>query len=222
MRTNIYLACTEPLKDEEVFQALYDRASKERKAKIDRYRFQKDKMLSLGADALLRHALQEAGYAVEEMTLDYGGHGKPYLPGAEEFHFNLAHSGEYVMLAVSDAEIGCDIERIRPVELKLPKHAYHPLEYEHIAACTEEERNELFFRYWVLKESFIKALGMGLSFGMSSFRILLEDPVRVLAADGPLDYGFYEGADISGYRYAACRAGGLEEVKTEIVDLHNC
>lgn len=223
MKTKIYLACVRPLQDDEVFGRLYAEASKERRDKIDRYRFQKDKLLSLGADALLRHALREAGYDKDPTgqlpVIAYGQHGKPWFPALPDFHFNWSHSGEYVMLAVSDAEVGCDIEQIRPVRLKIPMHVFDFREYERYAACAEEERDVLFFRYWVLKESFMKATGRGLALSPSSFRIELDPPIRVIEDGAQQDYGFLEGSSIPGYRYAACRAGGLEEAPTEFVDL---
>lgn|GEM_PF-210300 len=175
MQTKIYLACVRPLQDDKVFARFFAQASQERKDKIMRYRFEKDRLLSLGADALLLHALRENGFYLEELVCGYGEKGKPFLPQLPDFRFNWSHSGEYVMLAVSDREVGCDIEQIRPVELKLAQFAFDPREYERVAACCGAERDKLFFRYWVLKESYMKALGEGLSLGPQTFRIKLGD-----------------------------------------------
>ena len=183
MQTKIYLACVRPLQDEEIFARFFTQASQERKDKILRYRFEKDRLLSLGADALMRHALRENGFYLEELAYGYGEKGKPFLPQLPDFRFNWSHSGEYVMLAVSDREVGCDIEQIRPVELKLARFAFDPQEYEQVAACSGAERDRLFFRYWVLKESYMKALGEGLSLGSQAFRFELGDP-SVAIPDG--------------------------------------
>ena len=219
MQTRIYIAGVGPLADPRIYGWYYERTSKERREKTDRYRFPKDRMLSVGAEALLRRALREYGRPDAEPAFTYGKNGKPYLSDENAFFFNLSHSGEQVMLAVSDGEIGCDIERIRPVDLKLPRHTFDSLEYETIAACGEAERDGLFFRYWTLKESYMKALGEGLALGMSAFRILLGPPVRAVRDGKVQPCGFWEGSDIPGYRYAACRTGMLSEVQTEIVDL---
>ena len=42
--------------------------------------------------------------------------GKPYLPGAPEVRFNLAHSHELALVAVAlGVDVGVDIERLRPL-----------------------------------------------------------------------------------------------------------
>ena len=236
MQTKIYLACVRPLQDEKVFARFFAQASQERKEKILRYRFEKDRLLSLGADALLRHALRENGFYLEELVYGYGEKGKPFLPQLPDFCFNWSHSGEFVMLTVSDREVGCDIEEIRPVELKLARFAFDPQEYQQVAACSGAERDELFFRYWVLKESYMKALGEGLSLGSQAFRIELGDAprakadeagqeagageqIRVIKDGVPQNFSFLEGGGISGYRYALCLEGPPPRVETEIVDL---
>ncbi len=84
--------------------------------------------------------------------------GKPYLPGAPEVKFNLAHSHEMALVAVAlGAEVGVDIERLRP----LPEYAaiaerfFPPSEREGL-----DERN--FFRRWTRIEAKLKARGVGI------------------------------------------------------------
>ena len=96
--------------------------------------------------------------------------------------------------------------------------AFDPQEYERVAACSGAERDELFFRYWVLKESFMKATGEGLSLGSSSFHLEFGPPVCVIKDGTQQNYRFLEG-DIPGYRYAVCLEGDLPEVQKEIADL---
>ena len=148
-------------------------------------------MLSLGAEGLLLYALQKAGRGREAISYRYGAHQKPYLADADGFFFNLSHAGEYAMLAVSDAEVGCDVERIRPVDRKLFTRVLTADERSVLAAAPEAERDALFFRYWVLKESCMKTLG-------------------------PL--AFADGA-LPGFRYAVCRAGEDIRIQTEIVPI---
>ena len=72
-----------------------------------------------------------------------------------------------------------------------------------------EEKRELFFRYWVLKESFLKATRMGLSLGMDSFEIGFSDEDKPYLMDKPQtfweEYYFREYAvDGLPYRIAVC------------------
>lgn len=218
MLTRIYFTCVSPLADERLYRSLYAAASEERRQKTDRYRFLKDRMLSLGAEGLLLYALQKAGLGFEAVSYRYGEHQKPYLSGADGFFFNLSHAGEYAMLAVSDAEVGCDVEQIRPVDLGLFAHVLTADEHSVLTAAPKEERDALFFRYWVLKESCMKALGKGLSLDPKSFSLTLAPAIRAAGAGilGPL--AFADGA-FPGYRYAVCRAGEDIRTQTEIVPI---
>jgi 4'-phosphopantetheinyl transferase len=84
--------------------------------------------------------------------------GKPYLPGAPEVRFNLAHSHDLALIAVAlGVDVGVDIERLRP----LPEYAaiaerfFPPSEREGL-----DERD--FFRRWTRIEAKLKARGVGL------------------------------------------------------------
>lgn len=68
----------------------------------------------------------------------------------EDVYFNLSHSHGVVMLGISHAPIGVDIEKIRPVNFK---------SFDFISAEDEEE----FFEKWTERESYLKFTGEGLS-----------------------------------------------------------
>lgn len=216
MQTKLYLTCIRPLEDEKLFQKLFAAASAERKEKIGRYRFLKDRLLSLGAEGLLLYALRKAGRPRDALSFGYGENGKPYLLQTERFCFNLSHAGEYAMLAVSDAEVGCDIERIRPADPALFRRVLTPEERSAFLSADEAERDALFFRYWVLKESCMKALGKGLLLDPGSIRITLGPKICASGEALLQPLAFSEG-EIPGYRYAVCRAGTDIQTQTEIV-----
>ncbi len=218
MLTRIYFTCVSPLADERLYRSLYAAASEQRRQKTDRYRFLKDRMLSLGAEGLLRYALSKAGRGGKAISYRYGAHQKPNLSDADGFFFNLSHAGDYAMLAVSDAEVGCDVEKIRPVDLRLFSHVLTADEQSVLTAAPEEERNALFFRYWVLKESCMKALGKGFFLDPKAFSLTLAPAICASGADilGPL--AFAEGV-FSGYRYAVCRSGEDIQIQTETVPI---
>jgi 4'-phosphopantetheinyl transferase len=104
--------------------------------------------------------------------------GKPSLGEALiDLRFNLSHSGERGLLAVSLAqEVGIDIEEQRPVEaLELVQRFFSRAEQRAFMSLTPDEQLPAFFRCWTRKESFIKALGKGLSFPLDAFDVSLEE-----------------------------------------------
>ena len=116
MRNKIYIARTDALNDESVFQRLYDSASPYRRRKTERLIFRKDKMLSLAAEELLSIALADNG--ITDFSVVYGENGKLYLRN-NELYFSLSHSGDMVMCAISEAEIGADTEKVTEIDLDI-------------------------------------------------------------------------------------------------------
>lgn len=99
-------------------------------------------------------------YNIKDRTLKYGEYGKPYLASGDLF-FNLSHCGDMVVCAVCDREVGVDIQRIDYRKNVINK------------VCSQEEAAEIrtpkdFTKMWVLKESFAKCDGRGLSYGLKN------------------------------------------------------
>ena len=92
--------------------------------------------------------------------------GKPYFPGAPQYHFNLSHSGPFALCALSDRPVGVDIQVVRPVwPPKLVDRSCTPEERAWLAALPEEDgvlsiANSLWFRdseMLTVEESFLEA-----------------------------------------------------------------
>ena len=125
---------------------------------------------SIGAELLLRYALSDCGYPViTPLDLGTGEYGKPYLRTGE-CCFSLSHSEGAVLCAVSDAECGADIQKIRPVNMSLVERYYAPAEKG--AVFSAEDPDEAFTAIWAMKESYIKASGLGLRMPLPSFSVL--------------------------------------------------
>ena len=93
------------------------------------------------------------------------------------------------------SQVGCDIEKLGTPRLKVAERRFCREEYERIMkAETEEEQRDCFFRYWVLKESFMKATRRGMSLPLDSFCIQLDEPPRLVRqpAEYPLPYYYRE------------------------------
>jgi 4'-phosphopantetheinyl transferase len=102
-------------------------------------------------------------------------HGKPALQGSE-LAFNLSHSGDFALLAVSSGrQVGIDVERIRPdKELeRIAERFFSPIEVSELMALLPGQRLPAFFDCWTRKEAYIKAQGLGFSLPLDSFDVSL-------------------------------------------------
>lgn len=218
MGNKVYIARTDALNDEKVFKRLYNAVSEERRRKADRFVQKRDKMLSIGAEILLKRALFDCG--IEDFSLKYGESGKPYLADNAVF-FNLSHSENTVICAVSEREIGVDAEKVGEVDLEIARRFFHRDEFELLENLpTNEEKREMFFRLWTLKESFVKALGKGILTPLDSFCIELgkgEISVRQNVTSHKYFFKEYELGD--GFKYSACGLCGEFEDKVRFVEL---
>lgn len=207
----LYAAKTDVLRDPILLERLLETASEERREKILRLRKPEDKCRSLGAWLLLVHGLGQAGIAPNDIRLAEGEVGKPYLTTHPEVHFNLSHSGKRVFCAVSEREVGCDVEQIKPVDLGIARRFFTPEESEMLTQIPdEEERRQRFFRIWTLKESFVKAVGRGMTLPMGEFRLdFFGDSVTLEQHTFPGRTFFLREWDFGdGYRYACCGEEG--------------
>ncbi|MDT8717659.1 4'-phosphopantetheinyl transferase superfamily protein [Clostridium sp. 19966] len=142
----------------------------EKKNIIEKYKKKEDKIRALIGEIMLRCIICDKLQLMnEEVVLKKDEFGKPYLQGYPHFKFNISHSGKYVVCAISKQNVGIDIEEITE------------LDYKNIADSffTEKERKYIyekesllrFYEIWTLKESYIKAVGRGLSIPLNSFSI---------------------------------------------------
>lgn len=93
-----------------------------------------------------------------------GAHGKPYLLGDHGLEWSMAHSGDLVLYAVSDAPVGIDVERtVGAAEADALSGVLHPLERQALAALPAAERALAFSQCWTRKEALLKGLGVGLN-----------------------------------------------------------
>ncbi|MGN0669575.1 MAG: 4'-phosphopantetheinyl transferase family protein [Oscillospiraceae bacterium] len=218
MENKVYIARTDALSDEKLFARLYNAVSEERRRKADRFVQKRDKMLSIAAEILLRRALFDCG--IEDFSLRYGENGKPYLSD-NAVYFNLSHSENTVICAVSEREIGVDAEKVSEADLEVARRFFHRDEFALLENLpTSEEKRDMFFRLWTLKESFVKALGKGVLMPLDSFCIdLTKGEISVRQNVSPNKYFFKEYALGDGFKYAACGLCGEFEDKVRFVEL---
>jgi len=91
--------------------------------------------------------------------------GKPWLPANPRWRFNLSHSRETALVAVSlDVEVGVDVEWCRPHPSceAIASRFFPPSEAAAFLATPGDRREREFFRYWSRLEARWKALGVGI------------------------------------------------------------
>ena len=209
--TLAYIADVSALSDAALYNAAFGMMPEERKAKTARCRFEKDKLLSVGAWALLCYALEREGIDARELSFDVSCDGKPYIAKGEAC-FNLSHSGTLVMCAVSNSELGCDLEKIKDADMDIAERFFHENEYALIKNEADAERRKaLFFRLWTLKESYVKATGRGLREPLSSFEISLSERISVTTEEGLQKLFFAEYTGAPGYAVSVCTHDGSTE-----------
>lgn len=130
-----------------------------RQGKIDKKRFDEDKLLSLAAGLLTSLEIsRRTGIRRDRIRFTHGSFGKPYIIGSD-LQFSISHTCGAVCAAFSDeGEIGADIEkRSRRVSERLYSRVLN--ESEKLLVRSEED----FLRIWVQKEAFLKRLGTGIA-----------------------------------------------------------
>jgi 4'-phosphopantetheinyl transferase len=137
-------------------------------SRADRFHFERDRRRFVVARATLRRVLAACtGIPAAVLPITTGEFGKPALdPGCGPIHFNLAHSEDRALIAVSrDSRIGVDLEAIDH-ESRLPELARSiaaPAELAQLAGLADEAaRSRALLRLWTAKEAFLKAIGTGL------------------------------------------------------------
>lgn len=143
----------------------------------------------VAAHGALREILAAAlGDEPAALRFAEGPWGKPELAGpyaAAGLQFNLSHSGELALLAITSGRpVGVDLERLRPVPraAELAERYFAAAERADLAQVLDGPAGPMaFFNCWTRKEAFVKAQGQGLAWPLDSFAVtcLPGDPARV-------------------------------------------
>ncbi len=139
-------------------------------ARADRFRFQKDRAAYEKARGVLRFLLgnyfRTNPADIEILTTELG---KPYvskLLNKQILSFNLSHaSGLGIYAFTLNHSIGIDVENLRAIPNleELAARFFSANEQESLRVADPSALTKLFLQYWVRKEAYLKALGLGLS-----------------------------------------------------------
>lgn len=168
--------------------------STEESERARRFVFARDRSRYQAAHVALRQTLAgPARHHAAQLRFAAGRFGKPSLVATSGLHFNLSHSQGVGLIALSaDAEIGVDVELVRPMDdaSALADNHFDAAERAALAAIEPGAARDLaFFRCWTRKEACLKAAGVGLGLDTRSFHVGVEPvpcDVTLVLDDGPL------------------------------------
>ena len=128
----------------------------------------------LVSHALLREVLSQYHEETPDFwSFERNKYGKPEVAGSyDDIHFNIAHASGLVACVVSRAgDVGIDVERHTNgrAMLSVADHYFSPQELAYLESVSEQEKDACFYRFWTLKEAYIKAVGQGLSTPLVDF-----------------------------------------------------
>lgn len=126
---------------------------------VEKYR--RTKILTDARQELVSGLLLKQYLGIErDEQLTYNAYNKPFLVLRDQY-FNLSHSGDYVVLAIADCDVGIDIEKIITCHEATVKKVFSTRQREQLLELDREERNEMFTRIWTEYEAMLKLKGTG-------------------------------------------------------------
>lgn len=185
--------------DETAMLKLLDR---QRREKINIIRPNQDRLRSIYAGLLLRYVFLETGHTKEEwdnVEITKGEFGKPYINNDKHFNYSLSHSGNWIVCAVGNSEVGVDIQEIKECKLQVAKRFFALEEYERLLNTTGTQQRQMFYKMWTCKESYAKLTGRGIGGGISEY--IADENYQCIGQERALIH-IYE--QIDGYIVCAC------------------
>ena len=170
------------------------------------YRWQDAHRTLLGELLIRKTVFEDYKILNDQIIFTTNEYGKPFLRNINDFHFNISHSGDWIVCAIDKKSIGVDVEQINPVDLEISKRFFSNQEHTDLMNKCKNDRISYFFSLWTLKESYIKAVGRGLSLPLDSFTMQIFDTEIKMKIDGAVENKlFFKQYKIdSKYKMAVC------------------
>ncbi len=204
--------------DDATFERQLALVGDERRKKVNSLALREKKNASLAAGVILPLALKACGIS-GEIEVERGLWDKPKLTSPQGVFFNLSHSGEWTVIAISDNEVGVDIQQVKPLNMRLATRFFSENEQK-ILAEAGDDAGQLFYRLWTVKEAYLKAVGTGLSRPLNSFSVRMTAGGAKLA-DGEVGEGWLvsEFDCFEGYALACVAREFAPPIQPEILEI---
>jgi len=122
-----------------------------------------------GSLLLAQMVCRISGYPVSSISIHRYSNGKPFLPDFPNLHFNITHTDHLAVLAIDTKLVGVDIEKVSTARMAVANRFFSESEKAMLKNCSGKKRDRLFFELWTIRESFVKAIGVGIFGSMGDF-----------------------------------------------------
>ncbi|KOX75794.1 L-aminoadipate-semialdehyde dehydrogenase-phosphopantetheinyl transferase [Melipona quadrifasciata] len=152
----------------------------EEKERLSRFVFRKDVRASLVGRLMMRKFVNEYGHIpYSSILFARDTNNKPILKNiSSNLSFNVSHQGNYTVLAgeMKSMNLGVDVMKLEytggkqlPEFFRIMNRNFSPSEWEEIKIFLNEfDQISMFCRHWALKESYVKAIGRGITIDLES------------------------------------------------------
>ena len=189
---DLWFTCVDDVSDAALLQQYRQLLTPTEQQAQKRFHFEKDRHRYLLTRALLRTVLSRyAPVAPQDWGFHTNAYGKPAIandhPLAQHISFNVSHTHGLVLVGITqNSALGVDVENLRRrAPLNAAAAYFSAAEATALAQLPEPLQADRFFQYWTLKESYIKARGMGLSIPLDQFSFDLSTQGRVSLSIDP-------------------------------------
>jgi 4'-phosphopantetheinyl transferase len=209
---HIWFIFPEGIKNRILLEGYQKLLSSDEKVRKKKFRFPEHQHRFLVTRAAARTVLSlYEDFGPQQWRFFINEHGRPEIEASMNprgIRFNISHTPGIIAIGVVlKNDIGVDVENInRKSDVsKIANRFFSPREISDLNSVPESRRRERFFQYWTLKESYIKARGIGLSLPLGQFAFHLKDKEPIKASfdsrlgDDPSGWQFFLFEPVPGY-----------------------
>ncbi len=157
--TEVTIANCSCFTNQELFFKGMEVVSHDRQKKVNQAKSLQGKIQRLGAGVLLNHVLKKQNLSERDMEYSVDSFGKPVFSNCSDLHFNLSHSGDWVICALSDRQVGADVQVISEYQKRIAERCFSQQDVAYLMKLSGEVQNREFTRLWARKEARVKYFG---------------------------------------------------------------
>lgn len=227
-RVELWCVFPDEIRDSQLLKCYRRMLTRDERLRGEAFHFERDRHSHLVTRALVRTVLTKyVSIAPADWRFTVNAYGRPEIgnvdPVARRIRFNIAHTDGLILLAVTaHRAIGVDAENITRIPvLEIAGRYFAAQEIAVLKALSSQQQCERFFDFWTLKESYIKARGMGLSIPLDGFAFRLRERAIEFSTDPSIEddqarWCFWQFRFGQQHTAALC----VERLMQDVLDVH--